>query len=377
MGGNSKIALETARCLSKSIEVHFVLPQEKLETLENAIGHPPSLNIHTFPPFNRDDKTHPIAVLRHYAEPTRTLFEKLCIGKDDVVFAISDFHLDVIPLYRLQTRFHFQWVPSVFLFVPFLTENIAKGYGFPPLKYLVYWFYQRALFSLMKRRATGFVVTNESDFVQFPSRFYGRIFAYYGGVNIEQIPDGATGDKRYDVVFCSRLHPQKGIAGFLDIWKQVLDSCPNAKLAIIGNGAPEYEAFLHKKAQQLAIEQSIDWLGYVNGPAKFRVYSLSRIFVHPTVFDNNGMVAAEALCTGLPVVMQDLPSLRKVYTTGCVKVPFGDKNTYAKAIVDLLTDSNLYASTTPSNSDIASLREKWRWETRAAHFHTFLQCFDK
>ena len=373
MGGNSKIALETARCLADSLEVHFILPQEKLATLENAIGLPPKLIIHTLPPFNRDDKRHPIAVLKHYAEPARALFEKLAIGAGDVVFAISDFHLDVIPLYHLQSRFHFQWVPSVFLFVPFLTENIAKGYGFPPIKYLVYWFYQRALFALMKRRATGFVVTNESDFGHFPSRFAGKLFAYYGGVNIEQIPTIAYEEKRYDVVFCSRLHPQKGIAGFLDVWKQVLASQPKAKLAVIGNGTPDYETFLRQKAQRLAIDRSIDWLGYVNGPAKFQIYAQSRIFVHPTVFDNNGMVAAEALCTGLPVVMQDLPSLRKVYTTGCVKVPFGDKGAYAKAIVDLLNKSDLYASRAPSTADITSLREKWRWESRAEQFFVFLQ----
>lgn len=377
MGGNSKIALETARCLADSLEVHFVLPKEKLATLENAIGIPPKLNIHTLPPFNRDDKRHPIAVLKHYAEPTRTLFEKLAIGADDVVFAISDFHLDVIPLYHLQPRFHFQWVPSVFLFVPFLTENIANGYGFPPIKYLVYWFYQRTLFALMKRRASGFVVTNESDFRHFPSRFSDKIFAYYGGVNIEQIPTIASEVKRYDVVFCSRLHPQKGIAGFLDVWKQVLASQPNAKLAVIGNGTPDYEVFLRQKAQRLAIDHSIDWLGYVNGPAKFQIYAQSRIFVHPTVFDNNGMVAAEALCTGLPVVMQDLPSLRKVYTTGCVKVPFANHDAYASAILRLLADPNALASAAPSNSEVEQLRHHWQWESRAQQFLAFLQGLGK
>ena len=33
---------------------------------------------------------------------------------------------------------------------------------------------------------------------------------------------------------------------------------------------------------------------------------------------------------------------------------------------------DLYAATAPSASDVASLREKWRWESRAAHFLDFL-----
>lgn len=376
MGGNSKIALETARCLSDSIEVHFVLPQEKLATLENAIGRTPSLNIHAFPPFNLDDKRHPIAVIRHYAEPTRALFEKLAVGEDDVVFAISDFHIDVLSLYHLQREFHFKWLPSVFLFVPFIVENLSRGYRFPPVKYLIYWCYQRALFCLMKRRATGFVVTNESDFGHFPKRFSNKLFAYYGGVNIEQIPKESR-SKKYDVVFCSRLHPQKGIAGFLDVWKQVLSRLPNAKLAVIGNGAPEYEKFLKDKAHCLAIDHSIDWLGYVNGPEKFSIYAQSRVFAHPTVFDNNGMVAAEALCTGLPVVMQDLPSLRNVYATGCVKVPFGDKNAYAREIVALLDDPKNLSATAPSPAEVKRLRDHWRWESRANQFFAFLQGLEK
>lgn len=372
MGGNSKIALETARCLSDSIEVHFVVPEEKLKTLDDSIGRPPKLIIHTLPAFNKDDKRHPIAAISHNIGPTRDLFRELAIGENDVVFAISDFHIDVLSLYHLQKEFKFKWLPSVFLFVPFIVENLVKGYRFPPLKYLVYWFYQRTLFSLMKRRATGFVVTNKSDYHHFPKRYSGKLFAYYGGVNVGQIPSEPHA-KKYDVVFCSRLHPQKGIDSFLDVWKQVLSVRGESTLAIIGNGSEQYEAYLKDKANKLGISHAIEWLGYVNNEAKYNIYAASKVFVHPTVFDNNGMVAAEALCSGLPVVMQDLPSLRDVYTTGCIKVPFGDKSAFAKAIIDLLSRPDLYAATAPSASDVASLREKWRWESRAGQFLEFLR----
>ena len=83
---------------------------------------------------------------------------------------------------------------------------------------------------------------------------------------------------------------------------------------------------------------SVDWLGYVNGGAKYAIYRSARLFVHPTVFDNNGMVAAEALCSGLPVVMYDLPPLRHVYTTGCVKVPRGDKERFAHEVAQICRD---------------------------------------
>ena len=84
------------------------------------------------------------------------------------------------------------------------------------------------------------------------------------------------------------------------------------------------------------------------------------------------MVAAEALCTGLPVVMQDLPALRDVYTTGCLKVPFGDRNAFAEAVVSLLTDPAKYAATAPTSDQLAALRAHWKWESRAAKFDRWL-----
>ena len=372
MGGNSKIALEMARGLADATEVHFVLPRHKLPTLENTVGTSPAFSVHALENYPKDDKFHPFASVRHYLPRVRALFRELSIGPDDFVFGISDFHVDVLPLYPLQREFGFRWLPSVFLFVPGLVENLGKGYGFPAFKYVVYWCYQRILFAMMKRRATGFVITNEMDKRQFSRRFEGRLFAYYGGVNVEQIPLTPI-PKTRDVVFCSRLHPQKGISTFLDIWRLVLKTCPKARFTVIGNGDPAYEAELKAKAARLGIADSIDWLGYVNNEEKYMVYASARVHVHPTVFDNNGMVAAEALCSGLPVVMYDLPALRHVYTTGCVKVPFGDQKTFAAEVCALLSDDAHRTGVAPTPEQVEALREQWNWPNRARRFAGWLK----
>ena len=382
MGGNSKITVEMARRLAGKREVHFILPENKLTTLTDNVPADHGIHIHALPAFVGEDKLNPIASIKWFTPRFRTILREISAGPDDFLYCCSDFHVDVVPPYTLQKEFGFRWLPSVFLFVPFVFENLSRGYKFPAIKYIVYWFYQRTLFALMKRRATGFVVTNRSDFARFPKRFTGKLFDYYGGVNIEQIPGqrSKVEDRTRDVVFCSRLHPQKGIDAFLDTWKLVINrfkSLPSSlvplpSLTIIGNGDPAYERYLKEKANRLGIVDTIEWLGYVNNEAKFRIYAESRVFVHPTVFDNNGMVAAEALCTGLPVVMQDLPALRDVYTTGCLKVPFGDHNAFAAAVVSLLTDPAKYAATAPTPDQLTALRAHWKWESRAAEFDRWL-----
>ena len=377
MGGNSKITVEMARCLAGKREVHFILPENKLATLTDNVPANHGIRIHALPAFTDEDKLNPIAAVRWFTPRLRSVLKEISAGPDDFLYCCSDFHVDVLPPYVLQKEFGFRWLPSVFLFVPFVFENLSRGYKFPAIKYIIYWLYQRTLFALMKRRATGFVVTNRSDFARFPKRFSKKLFDYYGGVNIEQIPSAPL-PKRRDVVFCSRLHPQKGIDAFLDTWKLIIETFQTSKpskppnLTIIGNGSPAYEAYLKEKANKLGISDSIEWLGYVNNEAKFRIYAESRVFVHPTIFDNNGMVAAEALCTGLPVVMQDLPALRDVYTTGCLKAPFGNRDAFAAAVVSLLADPTNYTATAPTPDQLAALRARWAWESRAEEFDRWL-----
>lgn len=397
MGGNTKIAIEMARCLAPLIDVHVFLPQFKLETFTGNIrgtseapgkNTPAStivhsgISFHTLEDYPKFDKTHPIGSTRWYLPRARELFSALRVGRDDFVFSCSDFHCDVLPVFPLQKEFGFKWIASLFLFVPTLFENLSRGYRFPPFKYLVYRFYQRFLFALMKRRACAFVVTNESDFAEFPARFKDRLFAYYGGVNVEQIPQcdiaSHASEGPSQVVFCSRLHPQKGIDAFLDTWKLVLDKLgaeggrAKPRLLVIGNGEKAYEEYLRNKAARLAISDTVSWLGYVNNEEKYRIYASSIFLVHPTVFDNNGMVAAEALCTGLPVVMQDIPALRDVYTDGCVKVPFGDHEAFASAIVKLISNPIYYKTVAPTTEQLASLRSRWRWEARGKEFLNWL-----
>ena len=367
MGGNTKIALEVARHLCGGREVHLVVPERKVATVVGAIGEPQELVVHAVRSFDGGDLRRPFASARHYTAELQKVLEEIGAGANDDVYSCSDFHVDTIPCYRLQKKFGFRWIAVQFLFVPSPVENVLRRLGFPVFRYALVWLYSGFLFRLARRRAAAFVITNDTDRTHFPKVFQERVFPFYGGVNVEQIPSGAA-DKTRDVVFCSRLCAQKGIWGFLDVWRRVLDEALGARLAVIGNGAPEFERALKAKAKALGVADSVDWLGYVNGEAKYAIYRSARVFVHPTVFDNNGMVAAEALCSGLPVVMYDLPPLRHVYTTGCVKVPRGDKAAFAHEVASLLLDAEHARAVAPDDEQTKALRAFWNWPERVRRF---------
>lgn len=374
MGGNSKILLEMLRNAPPDVECIVITPKPETFAV-NKVHERECLRILAVPSFLKNEWVHHYAMCRHFLKASRRLFLENGVCRADVVFCVSDNLCDVYPAFVLQHEFGFKWVPSFFLFIPFVFENVFKRYGFPILKYFVYYLYQKVSLFMILARGSGCVITNEVDKRYFPVRLRDNLLPIYGGVNVEQIPDFESGlhDKPYDAVFCSRLHPQKGVMGLLDIWREVVSVHPNAKLAIIGNGAPKYEEMLRRRAHLLGLDKNILWLGYVNNEAKYAIYAVSRVFVHATVFDNNGMVAAEALCTGLPVVMYDLPALRSLYTDGCVKVREGDRMAFAQAILALLMDPGRYEAVRPTFSQIAAFREKWAWQNRAHLFFDFIK----
>ncbi|MGN0845827.1 MAG: glycosyltransferase family 4 protein [Kiritimatiellia bacterium] len=374
MGGNTKIFLEAIRCLCDEYDIHVILSDSKVKTIEDAVPERARISLHQFPQFARSEFRHPFASVEYCRAAFVRILDELGVGPSDWFFSASDFHFDALTSWFLQRRYGFKWFPSAFLFVPSPWSNLRKGYGFPVFTYTLAWLYARFFMFFSRGRAAAYVITNEDDFRHFPKRFReGRLFPFYGGVNVDQIPRGEV-PKTRDVVFCSRLCAQKGIMGFLDIWKRVHDRLPEVRFTLIGNGTPGFEVALHEKAGRLGVEDSIDWMGYVNNAAKYEIYRSARVMVHPTVFDNNGMVAAEALCSGLPVVMYDLPPLRHVYTTGCRKVPFGDQAAFADEVVRLLSDPGYAAQVAPSSDQVDELRAFWNWPNRVAKFKSWLEC---
>ncbi|MGX8904626.1 glycosyltransferase [Streptomyces netropsis] len=92
-------------------------------------------------------------------------------------------------------------------------------------------------------------------------------------------------------------------------------------------------------AEELGITARVHWLGRLTGPARFDLLATARLVCVPSRYETFGMVAAEALATGTPVLAFDIPCLRS-FVTGHVgvRVPPEDIDAYAAALTALVTD---------------------------------------
>lgn len=105
------------------------------------------------------------------------------------------------------------------------------------------------------------------------------------------------------VLYLSRIHPIKGIENLINAWKQLDSNLKiNWQLKIIGNGEESYINSLNKLIQQYDLENSVKLVGPLYGNDKIEEIQKADLFVLPSFSENFGIVVAEALACGVPVI---------------------------------------------------------------------------
>lgn len=113
----------------------------------------------------------------------------------------------------------------------------------------------------------------------------------------------APGPVRF--LFLSRLHPKKQLPLLLHALAALQRRRPGAiwRLDIAGEGEPSYGQELQRLAERLAIAERLTWHGFVTGEAKAALLRQAHWFVLPSAAENFGIAAAEALASGVPVIL--------------------------------------------------------------------------
>jgi len=116
-------------------------------------------------------------------------------------------------------------------------------------------------------------------------------------------------------LFLSRVQSKKGILNLLHAWAAVAPTGWRLKIAGPNEGGHLSEVIA--LARVLGIDQAVEYLGEVDGEAKTRAYLDADVFVLPTFSENFGVVVAEALAHGLPVITTRGAPWADLETYGC------------------------------------------------------------
>jgi glycosyltransferase involved in cell wall biosynthesis len=142
-------------------------------------------------------------------------------------------------------------------------------------------------------------------------------------------------------LFIGRLEERKGVFQLVDAFEQVHRHIPSAKLRLIGRNLVGNR--LKDVIRVKGLTEFVDILGFIEEPMRIREMRQATIVVVPSVLEGFGLVAAEAMALGCPVIVTDCPGLRSLVRdghTGLV-VPSEDPAALADAIAKLLQDKAL------------------------------------
>ena len=112
------------------------------------------------------------------------------------------------------------------------------------------------------------------------------------------------------VLYLGRLHPLKGLDMLVEAWGNLhkaqhqspQPSMEHWRLVIAGPDEQGTRAALERQARELGLMESITFAGPVYGGEKERLLDTADLFVLPSRSENFGLVVAEALGAGVPVI---------------------------------------------------------------------------
>lgn len=117
------------------------------------------------------------------------------------------------------------------------------------------------------------------------------------GIDLTEIKSTKSSYGSKKMIFLSRIHPKKGIELLLEAWRTI--DTKDWSLEIAGNGDEDYIQSLIQSANDL---DNVHFVGAKYGENKWDFLRSADVMVLPTHSENFGIVVAEALAVGLPVI---------------------------------------------------------------------------
>ena len=105
--------------------------------------------------------------------------------------------------------------------------------------------------------------------------------------------------------FVGRIHPKKGCDLLIEAFHRSLARDPDWHLLIVGPDQLGWQVNLERLSETLGIKNRITWAGMLRDERKWAALAASEVFVLPSHQENFGIVVAEALACGVPVLISN------------------------------------------------------------------------
>ena len=119
----------------------------------------------------------------------------------------------------------------------------------------------------------------------------------------------------FSFISVGNLIESKCFGLLIDAFDKVYRENKNVRLTIVGKGP--LEGGLKKKVNERGLSECISFTGAVPNRKLADLYNKADCFVLPSRFETFGVVYAEALCTGTPIISTKNGGIDDIYEDGC------------------------------------------------------------
>lgn len=187
-----------------------------------------------------------------------------------------------------------------------------------PLKHLKKWLYWPWAEYRVLRDAKAVIFTSEEERVSARESFWlyrcNEAVTMYGTSNIPKNSEELTNlfldkypslkEKRI-LLFLSRIHEKKGCDLLVEAFSKITNTHQNIHLVMAGPDQSDWVKTLKASAEKLGVADKITWTGMLTGDMKWGAFYACEVFCLPSHQENFGIVVAEALACGKPVLISN------------------------------------------------------------------------
>lgn len=193
----------------------------------------------------------------------------------------------------------------------------------PELYHFLERWYQKISHYLSIKRADKIIAVSQNtaqDIINYFPKSKNKIKTIYNGWNKEEFQSIGQNEReaileKYDlpnefILYIGRLETKKNVQNLLKAFALLKDK--NCHLVLAGRpGNFGYEEIEHL-SQNKEMKNRVHLLGYIRQHDYAKLLACAHIFVFPSKFEGFGIPVLEAMGSGVPTVISDLPVLHEV-----------------------------------------------------------------
>ncbi|OGC88933.1 hypothetical protein A2419_01050 [Candidatus Adlerbacteria bacterium RIFOXYC1_FULL_48_26] len=290
------------------------------------------------------------------------------------------------PIWRAKRQV-FDPTPDLYIFftpvIPLLFKpkrSIVVAHDFAYLSFrhgsFSAWLNRTLLFFMHRRsmRMADMVIAVSEETRQAVIKYFGispeKVSVIYNGYIALPDPEAIDIPEHY-FLYPGTLKPRKNIPNILRAFASFKKKhVGNFSLLITGTTKGAYYAELRSLVEELGIEQSVRFTGYVSDGQLSYLYQRARALVFPSLLEGFGMPVLEAMAAGVPVITSNTGALAEVAGDAALLVDPHDPEAISDAMVRVVEDSALHAVLIAKGRARAS---EFSWEKAGATYSQVLQ----